>query len=69
CAAARAWFDAHRVPFTECQIELDAACAEQYRALLAPGTPVMIVRGQRLLGFDARAIAQALSDARDTRVQ
>ena len=60
CAAARAWFTEHRVPFDECLIERDTNCAEAYRALNAPGTPVMLVRGQRLLGFDARAIARAL---------
>ncbi len=60
CAAARAWFDENRVPFTECLIERDAVCAAKYNALMAPGTPVMLVRGQRLLGFDARAIADAL---------
>jgi glutaredoxin len=61
CAAARAWFAENRVPFTECEIERDAVCAESYRALMAPGTPVMLVRGQRLVGFSAQAIAQALS--------
>ena len=60
CAAARAWFDENRVPFTECLIERDATCAAKYNALMSPGTPVMLVRGQRLLGFDARAIADAL---------
>ena len=61
CAEARAWFDAYRVPFSECLIERDAACAEQYAALRAPGTPVMIVRGKPLLGFSAQAIADALA--------
>ena len=60
CAAARAWFDENRVPFTECLIERDATCAAKYNALMAPGTPVMLVRGQRLLGFNAKAIADAL---------
>ena len=65
CAEARAWFDENRVPFNECLIERDAACAERYNALMAPGTPVMFVRGQRLLGFNAQAVADALA----TRVQ
>jgi glutaredoxin len=63
CAAARAWFTDHGVPFDECMIERDAACADAYRALNAPGTPVMLVRGQRLLGFDAQAIAGALQNS------
>ena len=61
CAAARAWFDANRVPFTECLIERDARCAAHYNALMAPGTPVLLVRGQRLLGFNAQAVADALA--------
>ena len=61
CAAARAWFNENRVPFTECEIERDAACAEAYNALMAPGTPVMLVRGKRLLGFSAQAVADALA--------
>ncbi len=61
CAAARAWFDANRVPFTECLIERDARCAAHYNALMAPGTPVLVVRGQRLLGFNAQAVADALA--------
>ena len=61
CAAARAWFDENRVSFTECLIERDADCAAKYNALMAPGTPVMLVRGKRLLGFSAQAIADALA--------
>jgi glutaredoxin len=61
CAAARAWFEAHHVPYVECLIERDARCAAQYAALLAPGTPVLLVRGKRLLGFDAQAVADALA--------
>lgn len=60
CAQARAWFGAHRVPFSECSIERDAACAATYRALLAPGTPLLLVRGRRQLGFDPHAVAAAL---------
>ena len=61
CAAARAWFTENRVPFSVCLIERDALCAAKYNALMAPGTPVMLVRGKRLLGFSAQAIADALA--------
>ncbi len=63
CAAARAWFNANQVPFTECFIERDERCAAQYNALMAPGTPVMVVRGLRLLGFNAQVVADALAGA------
>ena len=61
CAAARTWFDENRVPFTECEIERDAACAAKYNALMAPGTPVMLVLGKRLHGFSPQAIADVLA--------
>ena len=61
CEKARAWFTEHRVPFTECLIERDSRCASTYTALMAPGTPVLLVRGQRLVGFNAQAVAGALS--------
>ena len=60
CARARAWFDAHAVPFTECSIERDEACARRYAALLAPGTPVLVLRGRAQLGFSPQRIAGAL---------
>lgn len=61
CTAARAWFNANRVPFGECLIERDAYCAAKYNALMAPGTPVLLVRGRRLLGFQPQAVADALA--------
>ena len=33
-----------------------ATCAAAYQALRAPGTPVLLVRGQALLGFDPARI-------------
>ena len=62
CAKARAWFEANQVPFGECLIERDAYCASKYNALMAPGTPVLLVRGKRLLGFSAQAVVDALAD-------
>ena len=60
CAAARAWFTEYRVPYTECFIERDAACDRRFNALLSPGTPVLVVRGQRQVGFDAQRVVKAL---------
>lgn len=51
CIGARRWMAEHAVPFTECSIERDADCRAQYEALSAPGTPVIVVRGQPELGF------------------
>ena len=63
CTEARRWFTAHRVPFRECTIERDAACAARFRALLAPGTPLLLVRGRPLVGFQPRRVAEALGAA------
>lgn len=60
CSVARQWLRAHQVPFDECFIEKDAACAAHYEAMRAPGTPVVLVRGQPQLGFDAQRVRDAL---------
>ena len=59
CNQARAWFSENKIPFRECFIERDEACASQYQALMAPGTPTLVVRGKKLVGFNPRAIQAA----------
>lgn len=61
CEQARAWMTERKVPFTECFIETDAQCAATYRALFAPGTPTLLVRGQRQVGFSPQSVADALA--------
>jgi glutaredoxin len=61
CAEARAWFGAHRVSFSECSIERDAACSARFRALMSPGTPVLVVRGRVDVGFDAERVRERLA--------
>lgn len=61
CEQARWWFGAHQVPFTECSIERDRACRAEFDARRAPGTPVLIVRGQPLLGFSPERVRDALA--------
>ncbi len=60
CARARQWMTAQGIGFNECFIERDAGCAAQYRALMMPGTPVMLVRGQAQAGFDPQWISRRL---------
>ena len=43
---ARAWFHAHDVPFTECSIERDTACANRFRRADGAGHPLFFVRGR-----------------------
>lgn len=60
CVQARAWFTSNDVPFSECSIERDEACAARFRALMSPGTPVLLVRGQAQVGFSPQRVMQAL---------
>ncbi len=60
CVAARAWFTQHRIEFSECSIERDAACQRDFAATLSPGTPVLLVRGHTLVGFSPERVRSAL---------
>jgi glutaredoxin len=60
CTVARQWMQQHGVRFSECFIETDKDCAALFEAARAPGTPVLVVRGQAQLGFDARRVLDAL---------
>ena len=60
CAVARRWFAEHRVAYSECLIERDTACRAAFDALGAPGTPVLVVRGQPQLGFSPERLHAAL---------
>lgn len=61
CTQARRWMTEQRVPFSECFIERDAQCLADYQALGAVGTPTLLVRGERVLGFDRARIRELLS--------
>lgn len=60
CAKTRAFFGEHGVAFSECSIERDEACAARFRAYMAPGTPLLLVRGQPQVGFNPQRVAKAL---------
>lgn len=61
CTAARLWMTRQQVPFDECFIERDDACADQFRATLAPGTPVIIVKGKATVGFNPKRLLDQLA--------
>lgn len=61
CNAARAWFGEHAVPVRECFIERDAGCAARFTALQGLGTPLLLVRGERQVGFSPARVAEALN--------
>jgi glutaredoxin len=60
CARARIWMTAHKVPFSECFIERDAACRATFDRVGADGTPTMLVRNRTQRGFDPQRVLKAL---------
>ncbi len=60
CAKARQWLENHQIPWRECNIEQDRTCQQAFAAQGAPGVPLMNVKGQWHLGFDAVWLGQAL---------
>ncbi len=60
CTLARGWFVQHGVAFTECSIERDADCRARFDQVRAPGTPVILVRGQPELGFNPQRLKARL---------
>ena len=60
CKNAAAWLTEQQVPHRECLIERDAACAAEYRARGALGTPTFVVRGRTVLGFDRLRMLEIL---------
>lgn len=61
CTRARSWMTEQRVPFTECFIEQDRACAATFERLGGQGTPTLLVRGQTVVGFDRARVLAVLS--------
>lgn len=62
CTKARQYLTEHRIPFEECLIERDPVCLADYKRLGASGTPTLLVRGQRQLGFDPLRVTAALGN-------
>lgn len=60
CKTASRFMTDNNISFRECFIETDTACADSYRAQQSPGTPTLLVRGERQVGFSPDRIAKAL---------
>lgn len=60
CKQAKKWFGAHEIAFDSCEIDRDADCRKRFYALKGRGTPLIMVRGERQVGFDRERIASAL---------
>ncbi len=64
CTRAKAQLDAQGVRYGVCEIDLDAACKARFDTLAArlgrSGTPIVLVRGEPQLGFDAAQVRARL---------
>jgi glutaredoxin len=60
CLAARRWMTQQGIPFQECFIEREEKCLADYQALGGLGTPTLVVRGQRVVGFDRARLLEIL---------
>lgn len=60
CATARAFFEYHHLPFQENDIETSEKNLNLFYMLGGKGTPLLIVNGVIIYGFDEKAIRQAL---------
>lgn len=63
CVKARAYFRAHGIAWREFDIAADADAAARFKALGGLGTPLLLIDGQRIAGFDEPRIAAALAHA------
>ncbi len=60
CTAARRWMQDEGIAFSECFVERDSQCLADFQALGGAGTPTLVVRGQRVVGFDRARIIEIL---------
>jgi glutaredoxin len=60
CKKAVRWFGWHDVPYRSCEIDRDATCRAEFYARKGIGTPLFVVRGRQMSGYDPQAIAHAL---------
>jgi glutaredoxin len=63
CRQAKTWFEANDILFDECFVDTDRACAQEFEAHGAPGTPLIRVKGRWQLGFLPERVLSALGTA------
>lgn len=60
CTKARAYFNDEGIEFIEFDIDRDAAAKRNFKALEAPGTPLVYVGYRRIDGFNRKKLDQAM---------
>ncbi len=61
CARTRDHLASRKIQYCEYDIEQSAEGASRYRAAGAGGIPIIFIKHDRLLGFDAKALDDALA--------
>lgn len=67
CARAREHFRARGVQWNERDVETSAQAAREWKALGGTGTPVIVIGGERIVGFQPQRIDAALARHRPPR--
>lgn len=60
CEATREFFADHCITYEERNITLDSTAHEEFLQLGYPSTPVIVVDGRKILGFQRKALEEAL---------
>ncbi|WP_431479328.1 glutaredoxin family protein [Massilia eburnea] len=63
CKQAKETFAANDIPYTDCNVEGDLYCKDQFDRLHGTGFPLFVVRGKRLQeGLNYNALISALNE-------
>ncbi len=60
CYVAKQFFKKHNLPYTEYDIEASEKNMKTFRILGGRGTPLLIINGEIIYGYDERLMRQAL---------
>lgn len=64
CAKARTWFSSHDVKWDERDVEKSAQANKEWKQLGGMGTPLIVIDGKAIHGFDEARITAGLGLAR-----
>lgn len=60
CKVARSFFSSHKLPYVEHDIEVSDKHLQMFYLLGGKGTPLLIINGQVIHGWDEQAVRDAL---------
>ena len=64
CKTAKAWLNEKGIAFVELDVEKDEEGKRRYRELNGKGVPITLIGQQKLIGFSAAKMEQALKQAK-----